>query len=146
MHGAPLHPFFAFVVWGGALLDDDRPTRQSIDKIWRSVPKVPPGKEDFQSMKTLPCQATHSALLKRVTLRRWALPPCAPSGRKKWRCRHAATLDLRAIGVVLDSLRGSSVKIGTIQRRLAWPLRKDDTHKSRSVHNFLRFCHTLATP
>ena len=33
-------------------------------------------------------------------------------------------------------LRGSSVKIGTIQRRLAWPLRKDDTHKSRSVNNF----------
>ncbi len=33
----------------------------------------------------------------------------------------------------LDSLRGSSVKIGTIQRRLAWPLRKDDTHKSRDV-------------
>jgi hypothetical protein len=38
--------------------------------------------------------------------------------------------------VQLDSLRGSSVKIGTIQRRLAWPLRKDDTHKSRSVNNF----------
>ncbi len=37
---------------------------------------------------------------------------------------------------VSDSLRGSSVKIGTIQRRLAWPLRKDDTHKSRSVYNF----------
>ena len=35
----------------------------------------------------------------------------------------------------LDSLRGSSVEIGTIQRRLAWPLRKDDTHKSRSVNN-----------
>ena len=34
-----------------------------------------------------------------------------------------------------DSLRGSSVKIGTIQRRLAWPLRKDDTRKSRSVTN-----------
>ena len=33
-----------------------------------------------------------------------------------------------------DSLRGSSVKIGTIQRRLAWPLRKDDTRKSRSVN------------
>ena len=29
---------------------------------------------------------------------------------------------------------GSSVKIGTTQKRLAWPLRKDDTHKSRSVH------------
>ena len=37
----------------------------------------------------------------------------------------------------LDSLRGSSDKIGTIQRRLAWPLRKDDTHKSRSVPSFL---------
>ena len=38
---------------------------------------------------------------------------------------------------LVDSSRGSSDKIGTIQRRLAWPLRKDDTHKSRSVHNFL---------
>ena len=38
----------------------------------------------------------------------------------------------------LDSLRGSSVQIGTIQRRLAWPLRKDDTHKSRSVNIFLQ--------
>ena len=28
----------------------------------------------------------------------------------------------------------SSVKIGTIQRRLAWPLRKDDTQKSRMYH------------
>ena len=42
-----------------------------------------------------------------------------------------------ALPLELDSLRGSSVKIGTIQRRLAWPLRKDDTHKSRSVLNFL---------
>ena len=33
--------------------------------------------------------------------------------------------------------RASSVKIGTIQSRLAWPLRKDDTHKSRSGNNFL---------
>ena len=36
----------------------------------------------------------------------------------------------------LDSFRGSSVKIGTIQSRLAWPLRKDDTHKSRSDTSF----------
>ena len=41
----------------------------------------------------------------------------------------------------LDPLRRSSVKIGTIQRRLAWPLRKDDTHKSRSVTIFFNnFC------
>ena len=36
----------------------------------------------------------------------------------------------------MDSLRGSSDKIGTIQRGSAWPLRKDDTHKSRSVPSF----------
>ncbi|KAF8050369.1 hypothetical protein N665_1985s0013 [Sinapis alba] len=33
---------------------------------------------------------------------------------------------------------GTSDKIGTIQRRLAWPLRKDDTHKSRN--GFAAFC------
>ena len=41
---------------------------------------------------------------------------------------------------VLDSFWGSSIKIETIQRRLAWPLRKDDTHKSRSGHDFLMCC------
>jgi hypothetical protein len=41
------------------------------------------------------------------------------------------------LGAGMDSLRGSSVKLGTIQRILAWPLRKDDTHKSRSVNNFV---------
>ena len=41
-----------------------------------------------------------------------------------------------------DTAYSSSVKavsydkIGTIQRRLAWPLRKDDTHKSRTYHFF----------
>ena len=40
----------------------------------------------------------------------------------------------------LDSPRRSSVTIGTIQRILAWPLRKDDTHKSRSVNNFFAQC------
>ncbi|KAG4396046.1 hypothetical protein JHK82_053166 [Glycine max] len=34
---------------------------------------------------------------------------------------------------------GTSDKIGTIQRRLAWPLRKDDTHKSRNVSGHLQF-------
>ena len=42
--------------------------------------------------------------------------------------------------ISLDSFRGTSVKIGTIQRRLAWPLRKDDTHKSRRVDDFLCVC------
>ena len=31
---------------------------------------------------------------------------------------------------------GTFDKLGTIQRRLAWPLRKDDTHKSRNGPNF----------
>ena len=33
--------------------------------------------------------------------------------------------------IALDLVRQASVKIGTIQRRLAWYLRKDDTLKSR---------------
>ena len=36
-----------------------------------------------------------------------------------------------------DFLWGSSVNIRTTQRRLAWPLRKDDTLTSRSVSNLL---------
>ena len=37
---------------------------------------------------------------------------------------------------ILDSLRGSSVDIGTTQRGLARPLCKDDTGTSRSVNSF----------
>lgn len=37
----------------------------------------------------------------------------------------------------------TSDKIGTIQRRLAWPLRKDDTHKSRNGPNFFFPCFFL---
>ena len=42
----------------------------------------------------------------------------------------------------MDSLRGLSVKIGTIQRSLAWPLHKDDACKSRSVNEQQTFIHT----
>lgn len=31
-------------------------------------------------------------------------------------------------------ISGTSDKIETIQRRLAWPLRKDDTHKSEKKY------------
>jgi len=52
-------------------------------------------------------------------------------------CGQKALDILRVFGLSFsDSLMGTSVKIGTIQRRLAWPLRKDDTHKSRSVPSF----------
>ena len=39
--------------------------------------------------------------------------------------------------MVLSTRKGMTlIKIGTIQRRLAWPLRKDDTHKSRKDRYF----------
>ena len=37
----------------------------------------------------------------------------------------------------MDSLRGSSVRIGTMQRSSGWPPRKDDMHKSRSANTFM---------
>ena len=48
--------------------------------------------------------------------------------------------------LLTDSLRGSSVKIGTIQRRLAWPLRKDDTHKIEKCKNIAAAAHAQAPP
>ena len=45
-----------------------------------------------------------------------------------------------------DSLWGSSVKIGKKQRRLAWPLRKDDTHTSRSENMFDVTCKKVLPP
>uniref|UniRef100_A0A7N0TND4 Uncharacterized protein n=1 Tax=Kalanchoe fedtschenkoi TaxID=63787 RepID=A0A7N0TND4_KALFE len=56
---------------------------------------------------------------------------------------HESSLDSGFEGPRRDSISrwevvpsGTSDKIGTIQRRLAWPLRKDDTHKSRNGPNF----------
>ena len=36
---------------------------------------------------------------------------------------------------IADFLRGLPFELGTMQRRLAWPPRKDDTRNSRSVNN-----------
>ena len=60
------------------------------------------------------------------TLWAWSLAPSTLS---------PPLLGGQASQTLTDSLRGSSVKIGTTQRRLAWPLRKDDTLKSGSVLN-----------
>ncbi|KAL9393351.1 hypothetical protein Peur_012636 [Populus x canadensis] len=46
----------------------------------------------------------------------------------------------RRSGDIVVVPSGTSDKIGTIQRRLAWPLRKDDTHKSRNGPNFFCGC------
>jgi len=47
-------------------------------------------------------------------------------------CMHACKH--RPVVARLDSLWRSSVRFGTIQGTSAWPLRKDDAHKSRSEH------------
>ena len=44
---------------------------------------------------------------------------------------------IRNVRMRSEPRKRSSAKIGTIQRRLAWPLRKDDTHKSRMYHFLL---------
>ena len=44
---------------------------------------------------------------------------------------------------LLDSFWGSSVKLGKTQRRLAWPVRKDDTHQSRSGKLFSTDAHEM---
>jgi hypothetical protein len=54
-------------------------------------------------------------------------------------CGYAYRYGLRVMHF-LDTLQRSSVKIGTIQRRLAWLLCKDDTLKSRTVSTFLCAC------
>ena len=66
------------------------------------------------------------------------IPPSVPARHAflRWQLAPLHGPSQHSCQGLLDSLRGSSVKIGTIQRRLAWPLRKDDTHKSRSVNNF----------
>ena len=53
--------------------------------------------------------------------------------------RSARPCRLRAAGVSGQQGHAASVKIGTIQRRLAWPHSKDDTHKSRGVDNSFVF-------
>ena len=53
----------------------------------------------------------------------------------------ARSMFCRSTSAMEDSLRASSTKIGTIQRRLTWPLRKHDTHKSRSASR--TFFHAL---
>ena len=47
-----------------------------------------------------------------------------------------SSFDWRAHVSKLKETQGPSVQIGTIQSRLAWPLRKDDLHKSRNVFKF----------
>ena len=77
-------------------------------------------------------------------------PPPRPATVREWVCGPLALAGPAIEGggfhrLKSDSPRRSSDKIGTIQRRLAWPLRKDDTHKSRRVTKFFVWPHATAT-
>ena len=72
-------------------------------------------------------------------------PPPRPATVREWVCGPLALAGPATEGgefhrLTSDSPRRSSDKIGTIQRRLAWPLRKDGTHKSRRV-DYVLFRH-----
>lgn len=85
----------------------------------------------------------------------WASAQCGPAGeggeRNKTRAPESrfSTIPLSQQTedqLISPELQHHSVssetsdKIGTIQRPLAWSLRKDDTHKSRNFPNVLRIC------
>ena len=75
----------------------------------------------------------------RFSLRRSAAERESETGRLAWPLQTKTAIRIHKHLQVTDSLRGSSVNIGTIQRILAWPLCKDDTHtqieKCRDVLN-----------
>ena len=75
-----------------------------------------------------PAQTSSASFLPCAFVTQTRSSSCHGHGRGH-ECRSPAAL----CAAGLDSIRGSSVKLGTMQRRSAWPLRKDDTHKSRSV-------------
>ena len=67
-------------------------------------------------------------------------------GREKWSFLYTIRLQTwergvyNALGIWLKVyyLRNTYIKIGTIQRRLAWPLRKDDTQIREAFHIFIK--------
>ena len=61
-----------------------------------------------------------------ITRHHWAVIVSGDTMRSE---ASKGTLTLRNSCVLLDSHRGSSVKIGTIQRILAWALRKDENSR-----------------
>ena len=93
-----------------------------------SLPCLCPG---FDSRRAhMPCSNTRTSAFEKRICPHLEAPGIGGVGRvgqkADWR------------GGCVDSLRGTSDKIGIdTQRRLAWPLRRDDTHKSGSVSSFL---------
>ena len=104
----------------------------SLDETRRSIVDLP-------TSRSSTCAAPHT-------------PSCSPEQiRQPAGCSNPILvlvyIQTQRARMVLSTRKGMTlIKIGTIQRRLAWPLRKDDTHKSRKDrYFFLLFC-PLQTP
>ena len=104
----------------------------SLDETRRSIVDLP-------TSRSSTCAAPHA-------------PSCSPEQiRQPAGCSNPILvlvyIQTQRARMVLSTRKGMTlIKIGTIQRRLAWPLRKDDTHKSRKDrYFFLLFC-PLQTP
>ena len=97
------------------LLDGGRRTDRPCKAIWVR-----------QLRRALRTRATRSLNSKPLSPKAW--PGFSEGERRNPR---ALNLNPEALN---HFLRGSSDKIATIQRRLAWPLRKDDTHTNREVY------------
>ena len=94
----------------------------SLDETRRSIVDLP-------TSRSSTCAAPHA-------------PSCSPEQiRQPAGCSNPILVLLyiqtQRARMVLSTRKGMTlIKIGTIQRRLAWPLRKDDTHKSRKDRYF----------
>jgi hypothetical protein len=66
-------------------------------------------------------------------------------GGKKTQCADSNRFQQSKTGKMSRTLskERATVKLGTIQRRLAWPLRKDDTHNSVRLYPTFFFCQAL---
>jgi hypothetical protein len=65
----------------------------------------------------------------------WSYEPKVAGSIPAWSIHFVSRFEVNLL--FLSGVKAVSYdKIGTIQRRLAWPLRKDDTHKSRTYHFF----------
>ena len=131
----------------------------------RSQPPLVFWRVPFQTWRRLPRTRTRRAILVKrdvraalfLAARKWTnnsqtdseerSAPGGRGGRGDPTITHPSILHPASWGNQQPQSRNSSessVKIGTIQRRLAWPLRKDDTQKSRMYHFLLRLQQTFA--
>ena len=109
-------------------------TRRRSATRWWQTSGSPWRLHEAVSSQSKAIRSRREHILRMARLQRPGHVSLARCVRKGHHCDGSCTLVCRHVQrLSVDSHRGSSVKLGTIQRILAWPLRKDDTRKSRSV-------------